>query len=139
MDVPIVIRNPSAKNTELLKIDFDVYMEGRHLTKGTLPSNELPSKQNTTIWIKDVVIKYDELGEVLQVVAARHGLEMITKGKVNISMTVNLLIYFPIKISAINVYILKIPLQIETEVPVDMLKQKGEAEKQIDERRLRRL
>lgn len=133
MDVPIIIHNPSTKNTEILKIDFDAYMEGRHLTKGTLPSHELPAKQNTTIWIKDVVIKYEELGQVLQVVAARHGAEMVKKGRANISMTINLLIYFPIKISAVNVYIFKIPMQIETEVPIDMLKQKGEAEKQIEE------
>jgi len=56
----IIIRNPSAKDTETVKIDFDVSVEGKHLTKGTIPAYELPAKQNTTILIKDVVIKYEE-------------------------------------------------------------------------------
>ena len=133
MDVPIIIRNPSTKDTETVKIDFDVYMEGRHLTKGTLPAHELPAKRNTTFWIKNVVISYEDLGEVLQVVAARHGAEMVREGKASVAMTVYLLIYFPIKISTINIYTVTIPIQLETEVPVDMLKQKEETEKQIEE------
>lgn len=134
MDVPLVIHNPSTKDTELLKIDFNMYMEGRHLAKGILLAQELPAKQNTTIWIKDVVIKYEELKEVIQVVAARHGVDILKEGKANITMTVDLLIYLPIKISAVNIYTFTIPIQIETEIPVDMLKQKEEANKQIEEK-----
>ena len=134
MDVPIIIRNPSAKDTETVKIDFDVSMEGKHLTKGTIPAYELPAKQNTTILIKDVVIKYEELGEVLKTVAAKHGAEMVIEGKANISMTIGLLIYFPIEVFSINIYTFTIPIQIETDVPVDMLKQNEEAKKQIEEK-----
>ncbi|MFZ3060679.1 MAG: PQQ-binding-like beta-propeller repeat protein [Candidatus Methanoperedens sp.] len=134
MDVPIIIRNPSAKDTETVKIDFDVSMEGKHLTKGTIPAYELPAKQNTTILIKDVVIKYEELGDVLQKVAERHGAEMVREGKANISMTTDLLIYFPIELFSINIYTFTIPIQIESEVPVDMLKQNEEAKKQIEEK-----
>ncbi|MFA4957565.1 MAG: PEGA domain-containing protein [Candidatus Methanoperedens sp.] len=134
MDIPIIIRNPSAKDTETIKIDFDVSMEGKHLTKGTIPAYELPAKQNTTILIKDVVIKYEELGEVLQTVAARHGADMVIEGKANISMTTDLLIYFPIELFSINIYTFTIPIQIESEIPVDMFKQKDEAKKQIDEK-----
>lgn len=137
IDVPIIIRNPSAKDTETVKIDFDVSMEGKHLTKGTIPAYELPAKQNTTILIKDVVIKYEELGDVLQTVAARHGAEMVREGKANISMTTDLLIYFPIELFSINIYTFTIPIQIETEVPVDMLKQNEEAKKQIEEKVMR--
>jgi outer membrane protein assembly factor BamB len=134
MDVPIIIRNPSAKDTETVKIDFDISMEGKHLTKGTIPAYELPAKQNTTILIKDVVIKYEELGEVLKTVASKHGAEVVTEGKANISMTTDLLIYFPIEIFGINIYTFTIPIQIESEVPVDMLKQNEEAKKQIEEK-----
>lgn len=134
MDVPIIIRNPSSKDTETVKIDFDVSMEGKHLTKGTIPVYELPAKQNTTILINDVVIKYEELGEVLQVVAARHGTEIVRGGKANISMTADLLIYFPIEVFSINIYTFTIPYQIETEVPVDLLKQNEEVKRQIEEK-----
>lgn len=134
MDVPIIIRNPSTKDTETVKIDFDVSMEGKHLTKGTIPAYKLPAKQNTTILIKDVVIKYEELGEVLQIVAERHGAEMVREGKANISMTIDLLIYFPIEIFDINIYTFTIPIQIESEIPVDMLKQNEEAKRQIEEK-----
>lgn len=132
MDIPLIIYNPSAKDTETLKIDFDVYMESRHLTKGTLPATKLPGRQNTTFWIKDVVIKSEELKEVLQAAAARHGTELLKQGKANISMTVDLLIYLPIKVSDITVYTFTIPIQIETEIPVDMLKKQEEAKRQIE-------
>ena len=134
MDIPIIIYNPSMKDTETVKIDFDVFMEGKHLTKGTIPANQLPAKQNTTILIKDVVIKYEELGDVLQKVAERHGAEMVGGGKANISMTIDLLIYFPIEVFSINIHTFTIPIQIETEIPVDMLKQNEEAKKQIEEK-----
>jgi len=134
MDIPIIIRNPSAKDTETVKIDFDVSMEGKHLTKGIIPAYQLPAMQNTTILIKDVVIKYEELGEVLQTVTARRGAEMVREGKVNISMTTDLLIYFPIELFSINIYTFTIPIQIESEVPVDMLKQNEEAKKQVEEK-----
>ena len=134
MDVPIIIRNPSTKDTETVKIDFNVFMEGRHLTKGTIPAYELPATQNTTILIKDVIIKYEELGEVLQIVASRHGGEVVTEGKANISMTTDLLIYFPIEIFSTNIYTFTIPIQIESEIPVDMLKQNEEVKKQIEEK-----
>ena len=134
MDVPIIIRNPSAKDTKTVKIDFDVSMEGKHLTKGTIPAYELPAKQNTTILIKDVVIKYEELGDVIKTVTEKHGAEMVIEGKANISMTTDLLIYFPIEIFSINIYTFTIPIQIETEVPVDMLKQNEDAKKQIEEK-----
>ena len=134
MDVPIIIHNPSAKDTKTVKIDFDVSMEGKHLTKGTIPAYELPAKQNTTILIKDVVIKYEELGEVLTTVTEKHGAEMVIEGKANISMTTDLLIYFPIDIFSINIYTFTIPIQIETEVPVDILKQNEDAKKQIEEK-----
>ena len=134
MDIPIVIHNPSIRDTETVKIDFDVYMEGRHLTKGVIPATELPAKQNTTIVIKDVEIKYKELDEVFQVLVAKHGLNMVREGKANISMTTDLLIYFPIEVFSINIYTFKIPVQIETEIPVDMLKQNEETKKQIEEK-----
>ena len=134
MDIPIVIHNPSIRDTETVKIDFDIYMEGRHLTKGVIPANELPAKQNTTILIKDVEMKYEEFAEVLQVLVARHGIEMVKNGNVNVSIAADLKIYFPIKIYNINIYTFCIPIMIETEVPIDMIKQKTEAEKQIDEK-----
>ncbi len=134
MDIPIIIYNPSMKDTETVKIDFDVFMERKHLTKGTIPANQLPAKQNTTILIKDVVIKYEELGDVLQKLAERHGAEMVGGGRANISMTIDLLIYFPIDVFSINIHTFTIPIQIETEVPVDMLKQNEEAKKQIEEK-----
>jgi hypothetical protein len=134
MDIPIIIRNPSAKDTETVKIDFDVSLEGKHLTKGTIPAYELPAMQNTTILIKDVVLKYEELGAVLQTVAERHGAEMIIEGKANISMTTDLLIYFPIELFSINIYTFTIPIQIESEVPVDMLKQNEAVKRQIEEK-----
>ena len=134
IDVPIIIHNPSTKDTETVKIDFDIYMEGRHLTQGTIPAYELPAKQNTTILIKDVAIKYEELGEVLQIVGEKHGTEIVREGKANIMMTIDLVIYFPIEIFDINIYTFSIPVTIETEVPIDMLNQKEGAEKQIDEK-----
>ena len=134
IDVPIIIHNPSIKDTETVKINFDIYMEGRHLTQGTIPAYELPAKQNTTILIKDVAIRYEELGEVLQIVIEKHGAEVVREGKANISMTTDLLIYFPIEIFSINIYTFTIPIQIETEVPVDMLKQNEDAKKQIEEK-----
>lgn len=124
MDIPIIIFNPSEKNTQTLKIDFDVYMEGKHLTKGIIPARDLPTKQNTTIIMEDVELKYTELAEVLQVVAARHGAEMVIEGEANISMTTDLVIYFPIEIFNINMYTYAIPITIETEIPVDMLTKK---------------
>ncbi|MBU4076416.1 MAG: PEGA domain-containing protein [Euryarchaeota archaeon] len=134
MDIPIIIYNPSIKDTETVKIDFDVSMEGKHLTKGTIPAYQLPAKQNTTILIKDVVIEYEELGDVLKKVAESHGAEMVGEGKANISMTTDLLIYFPIELFSINIYTFTIPIQIESEVPVDMLKQNEEAKRQVEEK-----
>lgn len=134
MDVPIIIRNPSSKDTETVRIDFDVSMEGKYLAKGTIPVYELPAKQNTTILINDIVIKYEELGEVIQIVAARHGAEIVRGGKADISMTTDLLIYFPIDVFSINIYTFTIPYQIETEVPVELLMQNEEVKRQIEEK-----
>ncbi len=132
MDIPLLIYNPSVKDTETLKLDFDVYMEGKHLTNGELPANKLQGRQNTTIWVKDVTIKSDELKQVLQAVIARDGAELLKQGKANISMTVDVVIILPIKFSAITVYTFTVPIQIETEIPVDMLKKQEEAKGQVD-------
>ncbi len=64
--------------------------------------------------------------------AARHGTELLKQGKANISLTVDLLIYFPIKVSAITVYTFTMPIQIETEIPVDILKRQEEVKRQIE-------
>jgi len=49
-------------------------------------------------------------------------------------MTTDLLIYFPIELFSINIYTFTIPIQIESEVPVDMLKQNETVKRQIEEK-----
>ncbi|MFV9630409.1 MAG: hypothetical protein ACNYWM_04995 [Methanosarcinales archaeon] len=134
MDVPIIIHNPSTEDMEMLKIDFDLYMEGKHLIKGTVPVYELPAKQNTTILIENVEIRYEELEQVLQVVIKKHGAGVVREGKANISMTTKLLIHVPIEILSINIYTFRFPVLIKTEVPVDMLKRNEDAKDQIKEK-----
>src|SRR5574341_1093459 len=64
IDIPVIIRNPSTKDIEMGNIDFDMYMEGRHLTNGVIPANVLQARQRTTIWVKNVVMKRQDIVEV---------------------------------------------------------------------------
>ncbi len=120
IDIPVIIRNPSTKDIEMGIIDFDIYIEGRHLTKGIIPANVLQAKQNTTIWVKNIVMTREDLVAVSQAVVARYGKEIINQGKANISTTVNLLVYIPFKIYNINIYTFKVPIQMVTEIPFDL-------------------
>ncbi|MDF1556563.1 MAG: hypothetical protein P1P80_00050 [ANME-2 cluster archaeon] len=110
-----------------MKIDFDIYMEERYLTSGTIPSSELPARENTTTIIEDVELMYKELEEVLLVVAARHGPEMVMEGRANISTTIDMMIFLPIEVFGINIYTFTIPITIESDVPVDIFKEQKEA------------
>ena len=52
---------------------------------------------------------------------------MVIEGKANISMTSDLLIYLPVEMFGIKMYTFTIPITIETDVPIDMFKQKEDA------------
>ena len=48
-------------------------------------------------------------------------------------MTSDLLIYLPVEMFGIKVYTITIPITIETDVPIDMLKQKDDTKNQIED------